>query len=148
MTRLVVAKQAADLCTGAFNQHVLYECLQGGLVEKHLGLLRQEYRKQRDAMLDCIRHHFGDQGQVQCPGGGMFVWLTLPPRVSGTALLERTLPRGVVFAPGASFFAEAKPDNTARLSFTHANFEQMETGIAILAEECRKLAHCHGARIG
>lgn len=135
MNKLVLAKQASDLCTGMFTQRILYEWLLQIDLDDRIRLLCMTYRVQRDAMIRAIRKHFPDGISFTQPDGGMFIWVTLPRYMSATDLLRRTVTRGVVFAPGASFYADREIDYTMRLNFSHSDEEQIEEGIRILGEE-------------
>lgn len=132
---LVVAKQASDLCSSDLTQRILYECLTRFDQDRHIAALCREYRLQRDRMLYWISVLFPEGTQWTRPEGGMFIWVTLPAGVSAEELLEATLPHGVVFAPGRSFYPGRSENNTLRLNFTHADEASMEKGIKILASE-------------
>ena len=49
-----MAKQAADLCTGALDQRVVYECCRRGILDRQLPLLRRHYQEKRDVMTDAL----------------------------------------------------------------------------------------------
>ncbi|MFA5206699.1 MAG: PLP-dependent aminotransferase family protein [Lentisphaeria bacterium] len=140
MEPLVRAKQATDLCTAAFTQHLLWDFLEHHDLAAHVHGLRTRYRGQRDAMLECLAAEMPADCRWTRPGGGMFVWLTAPEHVSTQALLAPCLKRGVVFAPGRSFYPGGAPDNRLRLNFTRPAPEEMRRGLRILAEEMRLAA--------
>ncbi len=135
--QMVVAKQASDLCSNFLTQHILYEYLRKADEKAHLAALRQCYRQRRDTMLALLKAHVPAGVSWTRPAGGMFLWMTLPPDVSAGDLLVRSAERGVVFAPGESFYPERPQTNTMRLNFTHAEPAEMAQGIGILAEELR-----------
>lgn len=137
--QLVRAKQATDLCTGAFAQRIVAELLRELDLPAHLERLRAAYRRQRDAMLAALAAHMPAGTAWTRPEGGMFLWLALPPRLRARDLLARTRPRGVVFAPGESFSPDGRFGHAMRLNFTHATEAAIGRGIAILAEEIRGL---------
>lgn len=138
--RMVVAKQASDLCSNMFAQKLLCQVLLKVDLDRHIAMLRNAYRAKRDHLLALLEQHFPAGCTWTRPAGGMFVWVTLPAGLSATCLLERCLARGVAFAPGRSFFAEEPQDNTLRLNFTHAAPEAMTQAVAILAAETASLA--------
>jgi 2-aminoadipate transaminase len=137
--QLTRAKQATDLCTGAFTQRIVAELLRGLDLPAHLAQLRSAYRQQRDAMLAALADHMPDGVVWTHPTGGMFVWLTLPRHLNARELLNRTLRRGVVFATGESFSPTGDFHHAMRLNFTNATTEAIGRGIAILAEETKRL---------
>src|SRR6185436_14138652 len=46
--KLEIAKQAADLCSGGFDQRVIYEAARRGILDRQLPLLRAHYQERRD----------------------------------------------------------------------------------------------------
>ena len=136
---MVVAKQAADLCSSTLVQMVLHELLAGGFLRGHIERLRASYRVQRDVLLDVLRCEMPEGTRWTEPRGGMFVWVTLPEGVSAEALLAATLPRGVAFAPGRSFHPVDPPVNTLRLNFTLNEADAIRRGVRVIAEEIGKL---------
>lgn len=137
--RMVVAKQATDLCSNMLAQKLLCHLLQRVDLARHIETLRTAYRAKRDHLLALLAQHLPAGCAWTRPAGGMFVWVTLPEALSATRLLERCLARGVAFAPGRSFFAENPQDNTLRLNFTHAEPGAMAQAVAILAAEIERL---------
>ena len=63
------------------------------------------------------------------PGGGAFLWLTLPPAVSGDALAAAALAEGVACVPGSAFVGPGEPDNALRLCFTHPDADAIIEGV-------------------
>ncbi len=135
--KLLHAKQAADLHTPGFNQRVVHEVVRTGLLDHHVPTIRALYKAQRDAMLAALERHMPPGVVWNRPAGGMFLWLRLPFGLSAVDLLPLAVERGVAFVPGAPFYAEAPQGDTLRLSFVTANAEQIDTGIAALAQAVR-----------
>jgi 2-aminoadipate transaminase len=69
----------------------------------------------------------------------MFVWVTLPDGVPAEALLAATLPRGVAFAPGRSFYPVDPRADTLRLNFTLNDTGAIDRGLRVIAEETARL---------
>jgi 2-aminoadipate transaminase len=67
----------------------------------------------------------------------MFLWARLPQGMDATELLPHAVERGVAFVPGAPFHAGDADPRTLRLSFVTATREQIDTGIARLAQAIR-----------
>jgi 2-aminoadipate transaminase len=130
---LTAAKQAADLCSSDLVQRMLFECLTRFDLDEHIRRLCKAYREQRDQMLRWIDRLFPSDARATKPAGGMFIWVTLPEEVSAEELLAETLPKGVAFAPGRSFYPGPARENTMRLNFTNAEGETMERGMRIIA---------------
>ena len=72
------------------------------------------------------------------PLGGMFLWVTLPERISTVEMLEKAVALKVAYVPGISFFAKGGGENTMRLNFSNANPEMIDEGISRLGEVIRE----------
>jgi len=137
--QLVRAKQATDLCTGAFVQRIVAELLRELDLPEHVARLRAAYRRQRDVMLAALAEHMPPGVMWTRPAGGMFIWVTLPTHLNARDVLSQTLPRGVVFALGESFSPDGRYRHAMRLNFTNAGDAAIKRGIALLAEEVAQL---------
>ncbi|QHJ01489.1 aminotransferase class I/II-fold pyridoxal phosphate-dependent enzyme [Xylophilus rhododendri] len=132
---LVKFKQAADLHSASFNQHVVLEVLRDGFLDRHLPAIRELYQRKRNAMLAALdRHMRGLGASWNRPSGGMFIWLRLPEGLSATALLPRAVEKGVAYVPGTPFFAGDADERALRLSYVTATEAQIDAGIALLAK--------------
>jgi 2-aminoadipate transaminase len=132
--KLLQAKQAADLHTPSFNQRMVAEVLKDGFIDRHVPTIRALYKQQRDAMLAALKAHMPQEVRWNEPDGGMFLWLQLPAHINTLPLLDKAVARNVAFVPGAAFYADAPEHNTLRLSFVTASVEQINTGVAALAQ--------------
>jgi len=92
-------------------------------------------------MVDAIRRCFPEDINYTKPEGGMFLWVTLPEGMSALSLLEKAVEKKVAFVPGDPFYIDEKNVNTLRLNYTNSNEQAIDTGIRLLAEAIRDLAH-------
>ncbi|NJC30173.1 2-aminoadipate transaminase [Xanthomonas arboricola] len=136
--KLIQAKQAADLHTPSFTQRVVHQTLQDDFLDAHIPQIRALYARQCSLMLEALDRHFPPQVQWNRPEGGMFLWVTLPPGLDGTALLARAIARNVAFVPGAPFYATLPQVNTLRLSFVTVPGDRIDAGIQVLGEVLRE----------
>ena len=133
--KLLQAKQAADLHTPSFNQRMVAEVLKNNFLGRHVPTIRALYQSQRDAMLAALNTHLGGSGVTwNTPDGGMFLWLKLPVGMNAAELLPKAVDRHVAYVPGAAFYADEPQHNTLRLSFVTASVDQINIGIAALAD--------------
>jgi 2-aminoadipate transaminase len=137
--KLLQAKQAADLHSPSFNQRLVAEVIRDGFLDRHVPTIRALYKTQRDAMLAALaREMQGLDVQWNAPDGGMFLWARLPAGVDAVALLPKAVDRGVAFVPGAAFYAQDADARTMRLSFVTASPQEIDRGIAALAQAVRE----------
>jgi len=125
-------KQATDLHTATLTQQAAARVLHSGLMDEQLPRVRALYATQAQAMLAALEAHMPADVRWSRPSGGMFVWLTVPG-VDTLRLLDRAIERGVVFVPGAPFYADDPRRDTLRLSFVTVPPEAIDRGVAILA---------------
>jgi 2-aminoadipate transaminase len=140
-SKFEVAKQAADICSGAFDQRLVWQAIERGVLAAQGPRLRTMYRARRDAMETALRASLGDLAQWSTPRGGFFIWTALPAEIDAEALLERATRRGVIYVVGSAFFVDGSGSNLLRLSFSQPPIERMADGIERLAAAVREELH-------
>ncbi|MBI5946467.1 MAG: PLP-dependent aminotransferase family protein [Chloroflexi bacterium] len=130
--RLVMTKQAADLHTSSFNQHVAYEVAKSGFLDEHVKVIRATYKERRDVMLEMMEEMFPPNVGWTKPQGGMFLWGMLPENVDAAEVLKVAIERKVAFVPGAAFHANGGGANTMRINFSFSTPENIREGISRL----------------
>ncbi len=127
--KLVQIKQAADLHTSTFCQHVAYEVARGGFLDQHVKRLRAVYGARRDAMLTALDRHFPPGVRWTRPKGGLFLWATAPRGTDMAEVLKEALSEKVAFVPGAPFHPAGGAHESMRLNFSYAPPDVIEEGI-------------------
>ncbi len=130
--KLVMTKQAADLHTSTFNQHVAYEVAKGGFLDDHVKVIRATYKERRDVMIEMMEEMFPPEVTWSKPLGGMFLWGVLPENIDAAEVLKVAVDRKVAFVPGASFHPNGGGKNTMRLNFSFSKPEVIREGITRL----------------
>jgi 2-aminoadipate transaminase len=139
-----VAKQAADICTGALDQRVVWQAIERGVLAAQGPRLRAVYQHKRTVMERALRQHLSDLLTWPDPRGGFFIWVTAPPEIHTDTLLERAIRHQVIFVVGSAFFVDRTGANTLRLSFSAPTPERIEEGVRRLSEALREeLDHLH-----
>ena len=128
-----LAKQAADLCTGGFDQRVIHEACRRGVLERQLPVLRRYYQAKRDVMVDALKEAFGNTVTWPDPRGGFFLWATLPKAIDADAMIERSVVHGVIYVAGAAFFVNDHGHNIIRLAFSAPSHDKIREGVTRLA---------------
>ncbi len=131
--KLVQLKQSTDLHTSTFAQMIAYEAARDGFMEEHVKLIRKVYKERRDAMLAALQDYFPPEVSWTHPHGGLFVWVTMPPGVDSSRLLESALRQDVAFVPGEPFFPAGDTASHMRLNFSNAQPDQIREGIRRLS---------------
>ena len=136
--KMEMAKQAADLCTGAFDQRVVHECGRRGILERQIPILRRHYADKRDVMVAAFRNESDTALTWADPRGGFFLWATLPHELDADRLLDRAVKHGVVYVAGSACFVNDRGGSQIRLSFSAAGHDQIREGVRRLAEAIRE----------
>jgi 2-aminoadipate transaminase len=137
--KLVPAKQAADLHTSTFTQRVVWRyASRPGMLDAHLRVLVDAYRRRRDVMLDALARHLPEGCSWTRPDGGLFLWVTLPERIDAVELLQAAMAQKVAFVPGQPFWVGEGVGNTLRLNFSNASEERIDEGVRRLGEVIRR----------
>ncbi|NLZ04781.1 MAG: PLP-dependent aminotransferase family protein [Phycisphaerae bacterium] len=139
MAKLAVAKQASDLHSNSFCQRMLHRFLVTHDIDEHIALIRTAYKHQKDVMLTALETHWPPEVTFTRPEGGMFIWATLPERLSALELFERAAREKVVFVPGTPFFVDGGGTGNMRLNFSNADASRIEEGIARLGRIIKKM---------
>jgi len=131
--RLVLAKEAADLCSSNltmlmterwFSDERRWRTTLAGLVET--------YRSRRDAMLEALEEHMPGDATWTRPGGGFYVWATLPEWLDTKALLAAAVERRVAYVPGTAFYPDGRGANRMRLAFCYPPEDRIREGVGLL----------------
>jgi 2-aminoadipate transaminase len=112
---------------------VTYEAARDGFIDEHVKLIRATYKQRRDAMLEALHDYFPPEVSWTHPHGGLFLWVTMPPGVDSSRLLDMALRQNVAFVPGDPFFPTGDPGSHMRLNFSNAQPEQIREGIRRLS---------------
>lgn len=133
MEKIIIAKQASDLHSNYLAQRIVYQYLIDNDIDEHIIKIREAYKIRRDLMVSMISEHFPEEIEFTKPEGGMFLWITLPEKISSLDLFEHAIKENVAFVPGNPFYVNGGGNNTLRLNFSNSDEEQIEIGIKRLA---------------
>jgi 2-aminoadipate transaminase len=149
--RLVLAKEAADLCSSPFTQLVAASYLGSGHVDEDMDMVRKVYKERRDTMLDALDEHFPSEASTRPPEGGLFLWVTLPEPIDTKAMLARALEAGAAYVPGTAFYPRKRDGRTSmRLNFSYPSSSDIEEGMrrlgAVVTDEMDLARSLDGAK--
>lgn len=133
--KVLLAKQAADLCGSAFAQVTAERYFSGTRWRRVLQDLTRTYAERRDAMLEALEEHFPAEAEWTVPEGGFFVWVRMPAFLDLKALLPEAIEHGVTYVAGDAFYPDGRTGrNCMRLAFCYAKPDDIREGIRRLAE--------------
>lgn len=129
MDKVVLGKQAADLCTSTLTQYFVREYFRDGNWREYVESLAGIYRSRRDAMVEALGRHFPPQATWTEPEGGLFIWATLPSYIDTSDLLAKALREDVAFVPGQAAYVDGSGHNSMRLNFSAGSEDEIREGI-------------------
>ncbi len=132
--KLVLAQEAATLCPPVFSQFAVSSYLDRHDWVGQIETFKRMYRERRDAMLDALREYMPPDTTWTHPGGGFFVWVTLPAGLDAQAMLPRALNARVAYTPGTAFYADGLGSRNMRLSYCYPTPERIREGVRRLAD--------------
>ena len=134
LDKLVLAKQATDLCTNVVSQYIAYEYIKGGYLDEQVKKISAMYKHKRDVMIKSLKTHFPKEVTWTMPKGGMFIWISLPKTIDTRLMFQKALAKKVAYVVGEAFFPEGGNYHSMRLNFSYTDDETIKEGIKRLAD--------------
>jgi 2-aminoadipate transaminase len=141
-------KAGADLCSSTLSQLMVQAYFREVRWRDYVDSLTQIYRDRRDTMLDSLAEHFPPQAEWTRPGGGLFIWATLPDFIDTTDLLARCLRDNVAFVPGEQAYMDGRGRNSMRLNFSISDKETIQEGVRRIGAVVEELVSLYGTLTG
>jgi len=148
MEKVVLGKQASDLCTSTLTQYFVREYFRDGNWREYVESLAVIYRERRDAMLEALAKHFPAQASWTEPEGGLFIWATLPPYIDTSDLLAKALRENVAFVPGQAAYVDGRGRNSMRLNFSAGSADEIREGIRRIGKVVGEQVELYSALTG
>ena len=114
----------AEFCINNFNNHVKF--------------LSNELKEKSDTICNALDKYFGSTAEYVKPSGGIFIWVNMPESVDTSRLYELALKDGVAINPGAEWSINPNGKNKMRLCFGNPTKQEIDEGVKLLAEICKK----------
>ena len=136
--KMEILKQLLDLCTSSLNQLIAAEFLRSGYFEKHIEVVKKDYRIKKTAMVSALEKYMPEGVTWTNPEGGLFLWVRLPEQMSADDMFQDALKENVAYVIGSAFHSDGSGKNTMRLNFSFATPEKIDEGIKRLAATVKK----------
>ncbi len=147
LEKLNLGKQGADLCSSPVTQLFVAAYFAERDWRVYLEQLKALYRTRRDAMLQALGEHFGEQARWTTPQGGLFIWATLGGDVDTTDLLAHA--EGVAFVPGRAAYMDGRRGaSSMRLNFAGVPVQDIREGIRRIGEAVGEQLALYGTLTG
>jgi 2-aminoadipate transaminase len=134
MAQFEKVKQCTDLHTNCNSQYLVYEFVKQGLLEPHIEKIKADYLNKRNVMIKALEEYFPEGIKWTNPDGGLFLWLTLPEKMSASELFPKAIQMKVAYVPGGPFFSLGGGQNTLRMNFSTSSPNDIVEGIKRLGK--------------
>jgi len=133
-TRIVEAKYLSDISSSSLMQKALNVILNSDDFDRHIVKIRDIFLRRWKIISDSLKKFMPREVNFILPGGGLYVWLTLPRGYDSKSLYYQTINKGVAFIPGDVFLPEPRLSEGLRLSFAQIAEDKIEEGIKVLSD--------------
>ncbi len=139
ISKAVVCMQVSTVHTSILPQMIAYKFITENNFDEHLEKLRAIYRRKSDLMLNALKMQMPKSISFTEPEGGLFIWGTLPDG-DMNYFCKKAVQNKVAVVPGNAFLTdETQPCLSFRLNYSTPTDEQIEKGVAILAQVAKTM---------
>ncbi len=129
LDKIVVAKQATDLCTPPFTQRIAARYIEKGLLDPKIQQIREMYSVKQQGMLKSLAEFMPEEFSWTHPEGGLFLMAKGPEWIDTNAMLLDCIKNAnVAYVAGTSFFCDGGGQNTMRLNFSYETLDTNHEG--------------------
>ena len=140
ISKIVVAKQVEDVHTNVMFQMICAKYIEQCDLEAHIAKIRELYRHKAGLMLSALDRYMPEEVSFTRPEGGIFLWCSLPEKLSLAEFVKRAGDQKVFVVPGTAFAADPEaPCSSFRLNYSMPSDEEIERGIKILADIAKEM---------
>ncbi|OYT29660.1 aminotransferase [Thermoplasmatales archaeon ex4572_165] len=141
--KMIICKQALDLCTNTFTQYIVNEFLRQGSLDLHIMKICEMYKPKRDIMIKSIERYFPEGYTCNRPKGGMFTWVTFPDGIDTETMFLDAIKHKVAYVHGKAFYVDDGGARSLRLNFSYSSDDKIEEGIkrlgSVVDERLKKI---------
>lgn len=137
--KLTELKEMTDLSHSLILQAAIAEFLERGYFEEHVENVRRFYQERIERVTSMLEAYLPDEVDFTRPGGGLFIWVDLPPHVDADQLCQQLRNKGVLISSGSLFQAFQGGRNGLRLCVASESEERLARGLALLGQELRQV---------
>jgi 2-aminoadipate transaminase len=134
ISRLVIAKQNSDQCSGALGQRMFEEYGRSGHLDRQIVASRALYARRAELMTQALAAHMPDGATWTTPRGGFYVWLTAPGELDTVALSPAARARKVAYVPGRPFYSGDAGGAQIRLAYSRVADHLIDEGTRRIGE--------------
>ena len=129
--RLSDAKQQIDFGHSSYSQWVANDFLESPYFASHLNNLVKHLESRRNQIIASLDTYLKDEVEFFIPNGGIHLWCKIKKEVNENRLLEESLKKGVIYAPGSTMGSN---HNFVRFTYAKEKESNIDEGIRRFAE--------------
>jgi DNA-binding transcriptional MocR family regulator len=135
-----IARTATNLyiSPGQVAEAIVYQFCVSGDIDRSIATVCAALGERARLLAEALRRHLPDARFVE-PDGGYFLWVELPDDVEVDLLVPEAAARGVAVVKGTDFLLDGG-NHALRLAYSAVTSDQIDDGIARLAEAVRTVA--------
>ena len=137
VSRLTVAKQNSDQCSGALGQRMLEEYGRGGHLDRQIVESRALYARRAELTGKALAAHMPEGTTWTTPEGGFYIWVTGPAGVDTVALSAAARARKVAYVPGRPFYPGDDGGTQIRLAYSRVADDLIDEGVRRIGDVLR-----------
>jgi DNA-binding transcriptional MocR family regulator len=118
-------------------QAIVYEFCVSGALDRSIETVKAALAERAQTLGAALEREI-PEARFVAPEGGYFMWVELPPGVEAGPLFAAASERGVALIKGSDFMLDGGED-AVRLAYSGVTPEQIEEGVARLADAARTL---------
>lgn len=132
--RILADQSATTMYVSGVLQAAALDVVTQPAFRTHLRRLREQLRGRRDLLIGALAQHARTVRVEQVPAGGLNLWARLPDGTDVDELVQRCEQRGLVLAPGDSWFPAEPTGAYVRLGYSGPDPSSYERAAQILGE--------------
>ncbi len=132
--KLVLLREAADLCPSNLTQMIVETWLATQPWQEQVKRFREVYREKAETMLTALQAEMPDGVTWTVPRGAFYVWVTVPSGIDTSDLLAKAIEHRVAYVPGRGFYADGTGGDQARLCYSYPEVARIREGVTRLGE--------------
>ncbi|MFJ7405039.1 MULTISPECIES: PLP-dependent aminotransferase family protein [unclassified Lysinibacillus] len=134
--RLSDAKQQLDFGHSSYTQWIANDFLESENFHSHIKRLIKELEKRRNTIIKSLDTYLKGFVEYSVPQGGIHIWCKILKSFNETQLLEESIKRGVIYAPGSTLGSK---ESFVRFTFAREDEDSIDEGIKRFAQALHSL---------
>lgn len=134
-------KAFKDDAGSTFTAEIVADFIKSGELRGQIEYAKSMYAGRHARMVAAMDRYAPSWLDWSAPGGGFFIWATLPEGITSTQVEALAAARGVSYMPGRNCYIAPHDDRHMRLCFAMQQPEVLEAGIVRLCEALDETAN-------